>query len=75
MKTVQKMEVMEVKMMKRKEYKRIVFEDRQKIEQLYADGKTPYEIAVTIGVHPVTIDRELKRGGNPYSADVAQKSL
>ena len=62
-------------MKNRKKYKRIVFADRQKIEKMCASGKDAYEIAVAIGVHPVTMDRELKRGGNPYRAEVAQKSL
>ena len=62
-------------MKERKKYKRIVFEDRQLIEKMSAEGKDTYEIAVAIGVHPITMARELERGGNPYKADVAQRSL
>lgn len=60
----------------RKKYKKILFEDRQLIEKMINDGKARFEIAFEIGVHPVTIDRELKRGGYPnYTAVEAQKKL
>jgi IS30 family transposase len=59
----------------RKAYKRIKFEDRKKIEQLVADGKTVDEMALIIGVHSTTMYRELERGGNPYRAEVAQQSF
>ncbi len=59
----------------RKPYKRLKFEDRKKIETLYAQGKTVDEIALIIGVHSATMYRELERGGEPYRAEVAQKSV
>ncbi len=59
----------------RKAYKRIKFEDRKRIERLYADGKTVDEIAFIIGVHSTTMYRELERGGKPYKADVAQANI
>lgn len=59
----------------RKPYKRLKFEDRKKIEELYAQGKTVDEIALIIGVHSATMYRELERGGEPYRAEVAQKSV
>ncbi|HJB47288.1 MAG TPA: helix-turn-helix domain-containing protein [Candidatus Mediterraneibacter surreyensis] len=59
----------------RKPYKRLKFEDRKKIEALYAQGKTVDEIALIIGVHSATMYRELERGGEPYRAEVAQKSV
>lgn len=59
----------------RKPYKRICFEDRQKIEQLLKDGKTTDEVALIIGVHSSTMYRELERGGYPYRAEVAQRHI
>lgn len=59
----------------RKPYKRIKYEDRQQIERLYSEGKTTDEIALTIGVNSRTMYRELERGGEPYRAEVAQRSL
>jgi IS30 family transposase len=59
----------------RKAYKRLKFEDRKKIEQLVAAGKTVDEMALIIGVHSATMYRELERGGEPYRAEVAQKSV
>lgn len=59
----------------RKPYKRLKYEDRLRIEELYAQGKTVDEIALIIGVHSATMYRELERGGKPYRAEVAQKSM
>lgn len=59
----------------RKAYKRLTYEDRQRIEQLNAQGKTIDEMALTIGVHSATMYRELARGGEPYKAEVAQHSI
>ena len=59
----------------RKPYKRLRFEDRKRIENLCAAGKTVDEIALIIGVHSTTMYRELERGGDPYRAEVAQRSV
>ena len=45
--------------------KRITYADRQKIT----------DIAKAVGFHRATIYNELKRGGTPYWAEVAQRSL
>ncbi len=58
----------------RKPYKRLRFEDRKKIEALSAQGKTVDEMALIIGVHSATMYRELEKGGDPYSAEVAQRN-
>lgn len=55
--------------------KRIVYQDRKKIEEMERDGRKVTEIADTIGVHRATIYNELRRGGTPYSADVAQRTV
>lgn len=60
---------------RRKPYKRLKFEDRKKIEQLAAAGKTVDEMALIIGVHSTTMYRELEKGGNPYRAEIAQKNI
>ena len=60
---------------RRKPYKRIMYEDRQRIEKLYSEGKTTDEMALIIGVNSSTMFRELKRGGEPYRAAVAQRSV
>lgn len=59
----------------RKKYKRILFEDRKKIELLDSQGKTVDEMALIIGVHLATMYRELERGGEPYRAAVAQQTI
>lgn len=59
----------------RKQTKRLNYEDRQKIERLYSGGARVDEIAFKIGVTAATIYRELRRGGEPYRAEVAQKSI
>ena len=55
--------------------KRISYTDRKLIESRAKQGKSVIEIANEIGVHRMTIYSELKRGGSPYSADRAQKTL
>lgn len=61
--------------------KNLTYEDRKKLEKLYAENINFSEIALTLGVHIATIYREIKRGytgeiddnGNYcYSAAVAQ---
>ncbi len=59
----------------RKKYKRLSFNDRKKIEKLNESGRTVDEIAMIIGVHSATMYREFKRGGEPYKAEVAQRSI
>lgn len=59
----------------RKQTKRLNYEDRKKIERLYSSGARIDEIAAKIDVAAATIYRELKRGGEPYKAEVAQKSI
>ena len=59
-------------------------EDRQKIEKLWEDGRTPKEISETTGVSVHVIYTELTRGQDGtrlpdqrlrYSADVAQRRV
>ena len=59
----------------RKTYKRLTYEDRQKIETLYKEGKTIDEMALLMGVHSTTMYREIARGGEPYSEDKAQQTI
>jgi len=59
----------------RKQYKRLRFEDRQKIERMSEEGKTIDEIALSVGVTYQTVYRELKRGGTPYRAEAAQRAI
>lgn len=59
----------------RKQYKRIKFDDRKKIEELCTENKTVEQIAAIIGVNSSTIYRELAKGGSPYSAKIAQFNL
>lgn len=55
--------------------KRLNFEDRKKIEEMEKAGVKVVVIAERIGVHRATIYNELKRGGTPYRAEVAQRTL
>lgn len=55
--------------------RRLNYEDRKKIEKMKAQGVKVIVIANTIGFHRATIYKELKRGGIPYRAEVAQKSV
>ena len=61
--------------MKRKKYKIITFEDRCRIEEMVRAGMDKTSIAAAIGVHFQTMSREMKRGGDPYTAETAQKSI
>ncbi len=56
----------------RKGDKRLKYEDRKEIEKMKNDGVRVVVIAEKIGVHRATIYNELKRGGTPYRAEVAQ---
>ena len=42
---------------------------------LKKSGAKVTEIAQAVGVHRATIYNELKRGGEPYRAEIAQKAL
>ena len=42
---------------------------------MHAAGVKVSAIADEVGVHRATIYNELKRGGEPYRAEVAQKAL
>lgn len=55
--------------------KRLNFTDRQKIESMLKSGAKVVEVAQAVGVHRATIYHELKRGGEPYRAEVAQRTL
>ena len=47
----------------------------KEIEKMKNDGVRVVVIAEKIGVHRATIYNELKRGGTPYRAEVAQKTI
>ena len=47
----------------------------EEIEKMKNDGVRVVVIAEKIGVHRATIYNELKRGGTPYRAEVAQKTI
>ncbi len=55
--------------------RRLNYEDRKKIEELNAKGVRIALIAEIVGFHRATIYNELKRGGVPYNADIAQKNV
>lgn len=59
----------------RKERKRLDFADRKRIEAMKNSGVKVTEIAQAVGVHRATIYNELKRGGEPYRAEIAQRAL
>lgn len=59
----------------RKGNRRLNYEDRKKIEKLTEQGTRVIVIADAIGVHRATIYNELKRGGTPYRAEVAQRTV
>ena len=59
----------------RKGNRRLNFTDRQTIARMHAAGVKVSAIADEVGVHRATIYNELKRGGEPYRAEVAQKAL
>lgn len=51
------------------------YQDRQIIEKMRLQGEKITVIANIIGCHRTTIYNELKRGGTPYCAEVAQKGV
>lgn len=59
----------------RKGNRRLNYEDRKRIEKMKEQGVRVIVIADTIGVHRATIYNELKRGGTPYRAEVAQRTV
>lgn len=59
----------------RKGNKRLTFADREKIEKMLKTGARVTEIAEAVGVHRATIYNEMKRGGEPYRAEVAQRTI
>ena len=59
----------------RKGATRLNYADRQRIESMKKSGAKVTEIAQAVGVHRATIYNELKRGGEPYRAEIAQKAL
>jgi IS30 family transposase len=59
----------------RKGAKRLNYADRQRIENMKKSGAKVTEIAQAVGVHRATIYNELKRGGEPYRAEIAQRAL
>ncbi len=59
----------------RKGNRRLNYEDRKRIEKMKEQGARVIVIADTIGVHRSTIYNELKRGGTPYRAEVAQRTV
>ena len=54
---------------------RLCFEERARIEALNGAGFNASEIAVSLGRHPTTVQRELARGGGAcgYEAEAAQR--
>lgn len=59
----------------RKKVKRLTYEDRNVIEKMNTEKAKIKDIADIIGVHRATVYKELKRGGTPYKADIAQKTI
>lgn len=55
--------------------RRLNYDDRKQIESMKEQGVRVIVIADTIGVHRATIYNELKRGGTPYRAEVAQRTV
>ena len=55
--------------------RRLNYKDRQKIEKMIEQGERVVVIADTSGFHRATIYNELQRGGTPYRADVAQRTV
>lgn len=59
----------------RKKAKSITWKDRQRIELLLKVDLPVTQIAADIGVTRGAIYQEITRGGQPYSADLAQKNV
>lgn len=62
-------------MSNKKEWKRLSYAERLKIERLVKSGFNAVDIAKVLDRTPASIYRELKRSSEPYSAEEAQKSL
>ncbi len=58
----------------RKGAKRLNYADRQRIESMKKSGAKVTDCPGG-GSTPATIYNELKRGGEPYRAEIAQKAL
>jgi IS30 family transposase len=54
---------------------RLTYKDRKQIEKMYKKGERISKIADVLGFHRATIYLELKRGGTPYRADIAQRNI
>ena len=52
----------------KKSFKRLSFEDRQRIEKMLSAGERITKIANEVGFSRNTIYEEIKRGGQPYRA-------
>lgn len=63
---------MEDKTVQKRKYKRLLFNDRQRMEELLDGGSSTKDIASELGVSVPTIYREAVRG---YSAEKAQKAI
>ncbi len=55
--------------------RRLNYEDRKRIEKMKESGERVTIIADTIGFHRATVYKELQRGGVPYRAEIAQKTV
>lgn len=57
--------------------RRITYEERTRIERLLHLGRPVNQIAHALNMHPVTIYREINKGGGreKYSAELAQKTF
>lgn len=62
-------------------FKKLNYEDRKKIEAMCKAGEKVVDMAETMGVHRATIYHELNRGGagngkrKQYNAEVAQRAI
>ena len=63
---------MEDKSVQKRKYKRLLFDDRQRMEELLDNGSSTKDIAFELGVSVPTIYREAVRG---YSAEKAQRAV
>lgn len=63
---------MEDKSVQKRRYKRLLFVDRQRIEELLDRGTSTKDIASELGVSVPTIYKEAVRG---YSAEKAQRAI
>jgi IS30 family transposase len=61
-----------------RKYKRLRYEDRQRIEEMLKAGSSVAMIAATLGVHRDTIYKEFARSGtdqHTYSAETGQRAI